>query len=151
MWSEREPVYRPLRDVLFFSGKPVVTMTFSEIEAVLGRPLPASARRRSAWWSNNADGHVQAEAWLQANYRTSAVDLAGERVTFVLHLTPSGFSDGKQAVYVEAGMDPPEEVTPEPGRRIHPAFGSLQGTTIVMPGYDLTEPTYRLLDDPDGP
>lgn len=151
MLLDKEPVYQPLRDRLFFSGKSEVTMTFSEIEEILNRPLPPSARRRSAWWSNNARGHVQAGAWLGANYRTSDLDLGRQRVTFVLTLPKDGFSDAKQAVYAEAGMEPPEEVVPAPGKRVHPAFGSLQGTTIVMPGYDLTEPTYKLLDDPNGP
>lgn len=151
MWTEKEPVYQPLRDRLFFSGKSEVTMSFAEIETILGRPLPRSARIRSAWWSNNAKGHVQAAAWLEANYRTSALDLGGERVTFILDLPHHGFSDAKQALYAEAGMEPPKEVVPAAGRRLHPAFGSLQGTTIVMPGYDLTEPTYKLLEEPDAP
>jgi hypothetical protein len=151
MWSEKEPVYQPLRDHLFFSGKTAVTMNFAEIEDVLGRPLPPSARRSSAWWSNNAKGHVQADAWLDANYRTAELDLDRQQVTFVLSMPRHGFSDAKQAIYAEAGMEPPEEVVPVPDKRLHPAFGSLRGTTIIMPGYDLTEPTYKLLDQPDGP
>lgn len=54
---------------------------FEEIEAVLGLPLPASARRHNAWWSNG--GHRHADSWGDAGFRTSAVDLAGGRVTFV--------------------------------------------------------------------
>jgi hypothetical protein len=88
---------------------------------------------------------------LRSSYKTTALDLLGEHVTFVLNypLGP-GFTDAKQAVYGAAGLEPPKEVTPPPGKRIHPAFGSLQGTTIVTPGYDLTQPTYLLMGDDDG-
>lgn len=145
-----DSVYEPLRTFLLFSGRERLTLTFPEIEQVLGRKLPASARKRSAWWSNNAQGHVQAEAWLASSYRTVDLDLAAEKVTFALHLPyGGGLMDAKQAVYRDAGAQPPEEVTAEPGKRIHPAFGSLQGTSIVTPGYDLTQPTYLLLEDHD--
>lgn len=146
-----ESVYEPLREHLLFSGTTSLSMTFAEIEQVLGRPLPASAHKRTSWWSNNAQGHVQAEAWLNSSYKTEGVDLDARRVTFVLDLPYGrGLMDAKQAVYAAAGMEPPEEVVPSPGKRIHPAFGSLRGTTIVTPGYDLTQPTYLLLGEPDG-
>lgn len=143
-----DSVYEPLRDHLLFSGKASLPMTFAEIEQVLNRPLPASARKRKAWWSNNATGHVQADAWLRSSYKTADLDLDAERVTFVLDFPlGSGLSDAKQSLYAAAGMERPKEVVPLPGQRIHPAFGSLQGTTIVMPGYDLTLPTYLLLEE----
>lgn len=144
-----DSVYEPLRDHLLFSGKNSVTMSFAEIERILDRPLPASARKRKAWWSNNAKGHVQADAWLRSSYKTADLDLNAERVTFLLKYE-TGFSDAKQAVYAAAGLKPPVEVAPTPGKRVHPAFGSLRGTTIVTPGYDLTQPTYLLLEGKDG-
>lgn len=143
-----ESVYQPLREHLLFAGSERVAMTFAEIETVLGRALPASARKRSAWWSNNAEGHVQAQAWLNSSYRTTDLDLDREQVTFVLDLPyGGGLMDAKQSIYRAAGAEPPVEVTPAPGTRIHPAFGSLKGTTIVIPGYDLTAPTMLLLDE----
>lgn len=146
-----ESVYEPLRDYLLFSGKTRLTMTFAEIEEVLNRPLPASARKRTAWWSNNARGHVQADAWLRSSYKTTELDLKSEQVTFALTLSSGpGLSDAKQSLYAAAGMEPPREIVPPPGKRIHPAFGSLQGTSIVTPGYDLTLPTYLLLEESDG-
>lgn len=145
-----ESVYEPLRTYLLFSGAEHVTLTFAEIERVLGRALPASARKRSAWWSNNAEGHVQAQAWLRSSYRATDLDIAAERVTFVLDLPyGGGLMDAKQTIYRAAGATPPAEVKPSPDTRIHPAFGSLQGTTIVMPGYDLTAPTSLLLQEDD--
>ncbi|MEZ4727597.1 MAG: helix-turn-helix transcriptional regulator [Caldilineaceae bacterium] len=58
------------------------TLTFGEIEQLLGGRLPASARTQRAWWSNRSRGAVQANAWMGAGYHVKAVDLAAERVTF---------------------------------------------------------------------
>lgn len=58
-------------------------LTFGEIEAVLGFALPRSAREHQAWWSNTRIGHTHAAAWLDAGWKTSALDLAGRRVTFL--------------------------------------------------------------------
>ena len=58
-------------------------MAFDEIEAVLRFTLPRSAREHQAWWSNTRIGHTHAAAWLDAGWKTSALDLAGRRVTFV--------------------------------------------------------------------
>jgi hypothetical protein len=58
--------------------------TFSEVEAILKSPLPGSARKYSAWWSNQAgEGHAQSGAWQDAGWRTANVDLGKERVTFI--------------------------------------------------------------------
>ncbi|MCB2015231.1 MAG: hypothetical protein R3E11_02760 [Sphingobium sp.] len=55
--------------------------TFSEIEEVLGFPLPASARQYQAWWSNQM--RAQSIGWQSAGWKTSSVDLEKQRVTFV--------------------------------------------------------------------
>jgi len=57
---------------------------FAEIEAILRASLPESARRYPAWWSNQSgEGHTQSNAWQAAGWRTTKLDLANERVTFV--------------------------------------------------------------------
>ena len=56
--------------------------TFRELEAILGSPLPRSARRHQAWWSNTTT-HSHARAWLVAGWRTSDVDIAHETLSFV--------------------------------------------------------------------
>jgi hypothetical protein len=58
-----------------------VTAGFADIEALLDRPLPSSARRHRAWWANH-DGSPQARAWLEAGWCVTAVDLATARITF---------------------------------------------------------------------
>jgi hypothetical protein len=61
---------------------PSVEMAFDEIDDVVGG-LPASARRYSAWWSNEREGtHVQARAWMDAGWRVANVNLTAERVRF---------------------------------------------------------------------
>ena len=54
---------------------------FSEIERILGFGLPLSARRYSAWWSNNDHRHSQARAWLAAGWEVSKLDMDAETVT----------------------------------------------------------------------
>ncbi len=53
-------------------------MTFSEIEEVLGFPLPPSARRHGAWWSNGQSN----AAWRKAGWRTEARNMREHRITF---------------------------------------------------------------------
>ena len=59
-----------------------LTLTLSEIESMMGTPLPASARTRRAWWSNRSRGAVQADAWMEAGYHVETIDLKNERITF---------------------------------------------------------------------
>jgi hypothetical protein len=57
---------------------------FREIEKILGSGLPDSARLYPAWWSNQAgEGHTQSNAWQAPGWRTTKLDLAGEKVTFI--------------------------------------------------------------------
>ena len=111
--------YEPLSNFLK-AAEDVQALSFEEIERILGASLPPSARKHEAWWSNNPTGHVNAQAWLAAGYRTESVDISGEAVVF------------------RKIASPPKHV------RRHPAFGALAGTVRVAPGVDLTEPA-----DPD--
>jgi hypothetical protein len=56
--------------------------TFEQIEAVLSRSLPATARKKAQWWENNPIGHPQAAAWLAAGFETQTVSISSETVTF---------------------------------------------------------------------
>jgi hypothetical protein len=60
-------------------------VTFSDLERLLGFPLPDSARVHRPWWGNQGErgGHSHALAWEMAGWKTSAVDMANERVVFV--------------------------------------------------------------------
>ena len=110
--------YAPLTRHLRASRKPRVAMTFSEMERLLGFPLPRSSREHRAWWANNPTGHVNAQAWHEAGYQSSEVDLAAERLVFV-RLNAVG--DGDAALR-------------------HPIFGAARGKLWLAPEVDLTEP-----------
>jgi hypothetical protein len=77
-------VYDPLRRALEGGREDAVRFTFDEIENILGRPLPASAYRFSAWWGNESSRkarHAQAMAWLEAGFK-ARVSLRSRAVEF---------------------------------------------------------------------
>jgi DNA-binding transcriptional regulator YiaG len=79
---KRGSKYWPLFEHLRRSGQDEVTLTFAEIETLLGASLPPSARARRGWWSNRSTGSLQASAWMEAGYHVEDLDLEQERVTF---------------------------------------------------------------------
>lgn len=58
-----------------------ITLSFSEIEKILGFELSPSAREVKQYWSNS-DSHSIAQCWLRYGYKTYAVDLQRETVSF---------------------------------------------------------------------
>lgn len=60
--------YDPLADWLNKQDKSIITLTFTEMEKILGFPLCKSAHTYSAWWDET---HVQALAWQRAGYKVS--------------------------------------------------------------------------------
>ncbi len=73
--------YEPLQRYLDGLDDDVWRATFAAVERVLDFHLPASARSFSAWWANDKT-HVHARAWLGVGWRSSEVDLGGERLVF---------------------------------------------------------------------
>jgi len=87
MPTGRTPKYQPLGDYLAAQSGAAVTLSFSEIEAILGAPLPASAATRG-FWSNRRSVWgmpTRARAWSAAGWRVGKVVLRTDRpaVTFV--------------------------------------------------------------------
>ena len=62
--------YDPLREFLRSLEQDEITLSFTEIEDIIAAPLPPSARRHRAWWTNN-DSMPQARAWLGAGWKVS--------------------------------------------------------------------------------
>lgn len=122
--------YAPLTAYLRGVGQPRVAMTFEEIEALVGHPLPASARRHRAWWSNNPTNSVITWAWLAAGYKSEQVDMEAGRLVFR--------REG------EAGANTPE-APPAPftdrATLLKALYGALKGTVTVSDATDLTAPT----------
>jgi len=121
--------YDPLGHFLARSRHDQVAMTFSEIEGVLGFPLPEKSKRIRAWWSNNADNSVLTKVWLDAGFRSEQVDMASQKLVF-RRVKPLSAVDG----FSETAAAEPRAA------RRNPLFGWMKGTVTVAPGVDLTEP-----------
>lgn len=75
--------YDPLRDYLIRQKLREFVLTFREIEAILGTPLPAYASKPQ-WWANiksTEHGRVQREAWRAAGYDAFLIR-GSDKVTF---------------------------------------------------------------------
>ncbi|HUR78468.1 MAG TPA: hypothetical protein VMZ22_11010, partial [Acidimicrobiales bacterium] len=82
--EESQTKYRPLLEHLRNHPGNAVTMTFRNIEKILGAPLPLSARKYRHWWANDKTGtHSQAYAWLAAGRKVVRVDLLDRTVMFI--------------------------------------------------------------------
>lgn len=58
--------YLPLREHLLKCTEERVSMTFAQIQELVG-PLPKSATLHRAWWANH-QGNTQAKGWMPARY-----------------------------------------------------------------------------------
>lgn len=126
--------YEPLHDFLKKQNREVVRLTFSDIEKLIGAPLPPSARKHRPWWSNNPKNSVITNAWLKAGFRTEQVNIHEEKLTFR--------RAGRQPDPEAAASKKPGEFGGQIPR--HPLFGVWKGFMQIAPGVDLTEPA-----DPD--
>ena len=79
---KRGSKYWPLFDYLQQCSEAEIILSISEIESVLDRELPKSARQNRGWWSNRSSGAVQALAWMEAGFHVADIDLPGEQITF---------------------------------------------------------------------
>lgn len=104
------------------------SLSFADIERILGFHLPLSAHKYQAWWANQRNGrHVQANAWLDAGWHTQDLNLKAGQVTFhAVHLPrapkalgrrteqlrPLTIAQAKKAVALRFGVRPDDvEIT----------------------------------------
>ncbi len=82
----RTTVYGKLGDLIRDrKGPETLKVSFLDIEAVLGRPLPSSARKYKAWWANNRSAKAtsrHSRAWMDQGYLVSDVDFQKGYVVF---------------------------------------------------------------------
>lgn len=78
--------YRRLTEYLLDSDKKVICLTYPQIEAILGFPLPNSAKNHMRSFWANTETHSYASSWLAVGYRTN-VNLINKTVTFEKALT----------------------------------------------------------------
>jgi hypothetical protein len=76
--------YDPLYKWLSRCKQTSARMSFSELEQILGFPLPDTATLRPQWWANEQSSktrHVQCKAWLDAGFNAHP-NLSDEIVVF---------------------------------------------------------------------
>ena len=76
--------YTPLTTYLASLAADEVTLTFAEIEAIIGTTLPSSVSRAS-FWANTATSwgsSSQSTAWRRAGWRVAGTNVGGGTVTF---------------------------------------------------------------------
>lgn len=62
--------YLPLAEYLTGLEQNEIRLSFSDIEGIIGAPLPRSALDHDAWWANSRsnDSHTWAHLWLRAGW-----------------------------------------------------------------------------------
>ncbi|AGX88316.1 DUF7662 domain-containing protein [Candidatus Symbiobacter mobilis] len=77
MPGKYEPLELYLRAVS--DKKNEITLSFTDVERIIGAKLPASAMAHQAWWGNQRDtrNRPQAHAWLSAGFRVDMVNQNG--------------------------------------------------------------------------
>jgi hypothetical protein len=61
-----------------------VTLSFAQVETILGSTLPASAYEDERWWMHATEGnHVNKRAWANAGWQVRDVDVKSKRVRLV--------------------------------------------------------------------
>ena len=79
--------YSKLYEFLRNETSSQVSLTFSQLETILGFRLPDSAYLYRPWWANqSSSGHSQAMAWGVAGWKTTNVDLEAEQLQFIRSL-----------------------------------------------------------------
>jgi hypothetical protein len=137
--------YDPLEKHLKKLNRQSISMSFDEIQDVVGCKLPPSAFKHRPWWSNNPSNSVITYAWLKAGYKTADVDMANRRLVFRktneliekqgrVAGKATGFHDN-QSVFEVSEERAGKKVTV----RFEDIYGCMKGTVTIMPGVDLTE------------
>jgi len=119
--------YDPLREFLEKQSRPLIRMSFEQIERIIGEDLPPSARHHRAWWSNNPSNSAMTRAWREAGFKSEQVDM--EAATLVFRRVDRAQSDEGRLASSKGSL---------PGR--HPLIGWMRGTLTVTEGVDLTQP-----------
>lgn len=77
--------YRCLAKYLLSSNETRVTLSYSQIEEILGFALPDTARKfKQSYWANTKT-HSYASSWMAVGYNTR-VDVDSDTVTFIKNL-----------------------------------------------------------------
>ncbi len=77
-----DPLWRYLETLDRDLGE--LTLTFDQVDKVLGFPLPASARTYREWWANPTRAHTNthAQSWLRAGWKVDSANMTEGWVRF---------------------------------------------------------------------
>lgn len=112
--------YEPLTRFLEGADGARLTLSFDQVENILGFSLPRSASHYPAWWANNPEGHSHSRAWIRAGWRTENLNVTARKIDFVRNAAcPVRSAEAKPS-------DP---------------FGALAGTVTIRDPEALTAPS----------
>ena len=77
----RQSKYQPLQMFLKLKDSNRLSLTFKEVEEVLGFSLPLSASKHMAWWDGSSQ-HTQSYSWTEAGFKAKP-NLREKKVEFV--------------------------------------------------------------------
>lgn len=78
--------YRKLAEYLLSSNQMRVTLSYPEIEEILGFTLPDTARNyKQSFWANTMT-HSYASSWMGVGYKAQ-IDTSSDNVTFIKNLS----------------------------------------------------------------
>lgn len=124
------PKYGALTRYLAGLPQQEVRLSFDEIEKVLERKLPQSARSHRAWWSNNSNNSTMTKAWLDAGWRSEQVDMANESLVF--RRTQEHNDNHSQAASHSQASPPRHPAAGDEPQGPKPLFGALKGTVRII-------------------
>ena len=75
------PKYRLLTEYLRINGEPIIELSISDIENLIRRELPESARSNKYFWGNYSYSEI-GRCWLAAGYIVKTANLEDETVVF---------------------------------------------------------------------
>lgn len=69
------------------SGEARLVLSFVQLEQIIGRDLPASARRHPPFWANS-ESRSYAKHWMGAGYRTTTAGIPSGHIGFLRAVSP---------------------------------------------------------------
>ena len=97
--------YGRIGEMLDESNEESVTVSFAEVEDILGRPLPASARKYPSWWGNT-DHSPQGRGWLDLGWRVGRIRMVNEEVRFDRQSRHAGRAEERTRLHTINGEVP---------------------------------------------
>ncbi len=78
--------YAPLGYYLNHTDALQITLSFKDIEKIVGLQLPVIAKKHREWWANKQDSSSrQSDSWIKVGWQVFHVDPYRQEVTFIKH------------------------------------------------------------------